>query len=70
MSTERRFHSVAETAALIGVSPLTVYRAVRSGEMPAVKLRGRWLVPVAAVDAMVTGALSAASSLNPAGVAS
>lgn len=61
----RRFYSVAETAALLGTSEMTVYRAITAGEFPAVKIRGRWIVPAKAIDeiesaAMTTGAVDAA----------
>lgn len=61
----RRFYSVAETAALLGTSEMTVYRAITAGEFPAVKVRGRWIVPAKAIDeiesaAMTTGAVDAA----------
>lgn len=60
-----RFYSVAETAALLGTSEMTVYRAITSGEFPAVKIRGRWIVPAKAIDeiesaAMASGAVDTA----------
>lgn len=60
-----RFYSVSETAVLLGTSEMTVYRAITSGEFPAVKIRGRWIVPAKAIDeiesaAMTTGAVDAA----------
>jgi excisionase family DNA binding protein len=45
--------TVAEVAALTGLSPNAVYRAIWSGELRASKLRGRIRVPAYAVDAWV-----------------
>ncbi len=36
--TETRFLTVAEVAAMMRVSKMTVYRLVHSGEMPAVRV--------------------------------
>ena len=57
-SRQPRFYSVAEVAAIFGLSPMTAYRAIAAGEFPAVKIRGRVIVPVGAIDAMVEAATS------------
>lgn len=48
----REYYSVAEVAAKFGLSTMTVYRAIADGEFPAVKIRGRVIIPVRVVDAM------------------
>jgi excisionase family DNA binding protein len=48
----RKFYSVAEVAQMFGMSPMTVYRAIAAGEFPAVRVRGRLIVPATAVDGM------------------
>jgi excisionase family DNA binding protein len=53
-----RFHSVADIAAMFGMSPMTVYRAISAGEFPAVRVRGRLFVPARAVEEMVEAALA------------
>jgi excisionase family DNA binding protein len=53
----KRFFTVAEAAALLGVSHSTLQRAVRSGEFPAIKVRGRYVVPAKAIDQMESSAL-------------
>ncbi len=53
-----RFYSVAEVARMFGMSPMTVYRAIAAGEFPAVRIRGRLIVPARAVDAMVDAAVA------------
>ncbi len=50
--TVPKFYSVAQVAAMLGMSPMTVYRAIAAGEFPAVRIRGRLIVPAKAVDAM------------------
>jgi excisionase family DNA binding protein len=45
-------------AAIFGLSSMTVYRAIAAGEFPAVKIRGRLIVPVRAVEEMIEAAAS------------
>ena len=47
---DRRFLTVAEVAAVMRVSKMTVYRLVHSGEMPAVRVGRSFRVPEKAVD--------------------
>ncbi|MGH3321326.1 MAG: helix-turn-helix domain-containing protein [Streptosporangiaceae bacterium] len=54
----RRFFSVAEVARMFGMSQMTVYRAIAAEEFPAVRIRGRLIVPAAAIDAMTEAAVS------------
>ena len=62
----RRFYSVAEVARMIGTSDMTLYRAIRAGEFPAVRIRGRLIVPAKALDAMVDAAMSEQSIVDAA----
>lgn len=48
-----RFHSVAEVARMFGMSSMTLYRAIAAGEFPAVRIRGRLIVPAKAIEEMV-----------------
>lgn len=52
MAQERRddFMTVAEVAAIMRVSKMTVYRLVHSGELPAVRVGRSFRVPATAVD--------------------
>lgn len=54
--TAPSFYSVAEVAAMFGLSPMTLYRAIADGGFPAVRIRGRVIVPARAIDAMVEAA--------------
>jgi excisionase family DNA binding protein len=47
---EVRFLTVAEVAAILRVSKMTVYRLVHSGEMPAVQVGRSYRVPEQVVD--------------------
>jgi excisionase family DNA binding protein len=50
-----RFLTVAEVAAIMRVSKMTVYRLVHSGEMPAVRVGRSFRVPESAVDEYLRG---------------
>ncbi|MGH3341382.1 MAG: helix-turn-helix domain-containing protein [Carbonactinosporaceae bacterium] len=54
----RRFYSVAEAARMFGMSEMTLYRAIHAGEFPAIRIRGRLIIPAKAIDAMADAALS------------
>ncbi|MEO3778610.1 helix-turn-helix domain-containing protein [Micromonospora sp. B11E3] len=54
----RRFYAVAEAAELLGLSEPTLYRAIRAGEFPAIKVRGRFVIPARAIDDMEASALA------------
>ena len=41
----RAAYTVVEIARLLGVCETTAYRLARKGEIPALRLRGRWVVP-------------------------
>lgn len=53
------FYDVQDVAEMFRMSRMTVYRAIRSGELPAVRIRGRWIVPASVVDALVAKAEAA-----------
>ena len=50
------FLTVAEVAALIRVSKMTVYRLVQHGELPAVQVGRSYRVPEKAVEDYLRGA--------------
>lgn len=50
---ERVFYTVSEAAAMLRVDPATIYRAIRDDAFPAVRLRSRCVIPVAAIEAMI-----------------
>ena len=46
-------HSVTEAANILGISRTTAYECVRTGELPSLRLRGRIVVPVIALEALI-----------------
>lgn len=62
----RTFFSVAEVAHLMGMSSMTVYRAIEAGDFPAVRIRGRLIVPARAIEEMVDAALANGGEVNAA----
>lgn len=56
--SEVRFLTVAEVAALMRVSKMTVYRLVHSGELSAVRVGRSFRVPEHAVDAYLREAFT------------
>ena len=48
-----RFLTVAEVADMMRVSTMTVYRLVKSGELPAVRFGRSYRIPETAVEAAV-----------------
>ncbi len=52
------FYDVSRVAEMFRMSRMTVYRAIHTGELPAVRIRGRWLVPAKVIDALVDAAVS------------
>src|SRR5689334_22392955 len=61
-----RFHSVAAAARILGMSEVTLYRAIRAGEFPAVKVRGRYVIPARALDAMEDAAVGSGTMVDTA----
>lgn len=55
---EKIAYSVAEAAALLGVSEGLVYRLIARGEFPAIPMGRRKLVPAVALDAYLAKAAS------------
>jgi excisionase family DNA binding protein len=53
MGVQRLALSVAEAAAALGVSKDAVYDAVRCHELPAIRIRRRILIPVAALEQLL-----------------
>lgn len=64
---QRKFYSVAEVAQMFGMSPMTIYRAISGGDFPAVRIRGRLIVPAKAVEAMADVATAEQTVVDAAG---
>jgi excisionase family DNA binding protein len=53
---ERATISVEEAGQRLGISRNAAYAAVNAGEIPAIRIRRRWLVPVVAFERMLESA--------------
>lgn len=62
-----RFYSVPDVARMFGMSAVTVYRAIAAGEFPAVRIRGRLIVPAKAVEEMAEVAMAEYTVVDAAG---
>ena len=51
------FYSVAETAQMFGTSEMTLYRAIHDGQFPAIRIRGRLIIPARVIEAMIDAAV-------------
>ena len=51
------FHTVREAAEILRVDAATIYRSIRAGSFPAVRIRTRYVVPAAALRAMAATAV-------------
>ncbi len=60
-----RFYSVAEAAKILKVSDVTLYREIAAGEFPAVKFRGRYVIPAKAIDQLEADALARCTAAEP-----
>ncbi len=49
-STERRTMSVGQATEILGISRTTAYECVRTGELPALRLGGRIVIPTQVID--------------------
>jgi excisionase family DNA binding protein len=54
---DQRFYDVAEVAAILRVSKMTIYRQIHTQKIAAVHIRDRWIIPASAIDAAETAAL-------------
>jgi len=48
-------YSVPEAARALGIGKTTAYEAVAAGEIPSIRIRGRVLVPRAALERLLSG---------------
>ena len=61
-----RFYTVSETAGMLRTSAITVYRAINDGEFPAVRVRGRLIIPAKVIDALIEAAVESRSLVDAA----
>lgn len=51
----REIYTVTETAKILRVSPKTVYRIIRSGDLQAIRVRGQYRVTAEALRQYLKG---------------
>ncbi|MFI7059398.1 helix-turn-helix domain-containing protein [Kribbella sp. NPDC050124] len=70
-STEgkRDWLNVAEMAAVMGLSEMTLYRAIANGEFPAVRIGRRLFIPARLPDQLAEAAISTGRVVTAAEVA-
>ena len=61
-----RFLSVGVVARIFDISEVTVYREIRAGRFPAVKIRGRYVIPARAIVAMEAAAVDSGALVDAA----
>ena len=61
------FHTVQEAARILRVDAATIYRSIRAGSFPAVRIRTRYVVPAAALRAMAATAVDNGSCVDHTG---
>ncbi len=61
------FYSVPQAARMIDMAPVTLYRAIRNGEFPAMRVRGRLIIPARAIDAMIDAAITENTAVDASG---
>jgi excisionase family DNA binding protein len=63
MPNERQTLKIEEAAKILGISRNTAYEAVKSGQVPIIKIGRRLLVPRAALERMLETAAPVAAHL-------
>jgi excisionase family DNA binding protein len=61
MMTERQTLKIEEAAKILGISRNTAYDAVKTGQLPTVKIGRRFLVPKVALDRLLQNVAPAAA---------
>ena len=69
LTTERTFYTVAETAQLLRVNAMTIYRAIREDGFPAIRVRSRYVIPAAAVEQLASQAVETGGCVDVAAMA-
>lgn len=63
------FYTVREAARHLRVAPATLYRAIREGAFPAVRVRTRYVVPAIALERLLAEAAESGGLVDPARMA-
>lgn len=58
------FYTVREAAQLLRVGQATLYRAIREGAFPAVRVRSRYVVPAVALHKLIEDATASGTCID------
>jgi len=56
---ERLFLRISEVARLLSMSRSAAYAAIRSGQLPGIRVAGKWRIPQAALERLLRQAMGA-----------
>ncbi|GHF44547.1 helix-turn-helix domain-containing protein [Amycolatopsis bartoniae] len=68
-SNRPAFYTVREAAKLLRVGPSTLYRIIRDGDFPAVRLRSRYVIPAVALERLVAEVDATGGVVDPSRIA-
>lgn len=63
------FHTVHEAARILRVDAATIYRSIRAGSFPAIRIRSRYVIPAAALREMAAKAVTSGTCVDLADLA-
>ena len=58
------FHTVHEAARILRVDTATIYRSIRAGSFPAIRIRSRYVIPAAALREVAAKAVSSGTCMD------
>ena len=61
---EPTFHTVHEAARILRVDAATIYRSIRAGSFPAIRIRSRYVIPAAALREVAAKAVSSGTCVD------
>ncbi|CRK61104.1 hypothetical protein [Alloactinosynnema sp. L-07] len=68
-TTRPTFFTVKEAAAILRVGASTLYRVIREGDFPAVRVRSRYIVPAAVLDRLLAEVADTGGLVDPSRIA-
>jgi excisionase family DNA binding protein len=58
------FHTVQEAARILRVDAATIYRSIRAGSFPAIRIRSRYVIPAAALREVAATAIESGTCVD------
>lgn len=63
------FYTVKEASKILRIGASTLYRIIREGDFPAVRLRSRYVIPAAVLDRLMAEVAETGGLVDPARIA-